>query len=137
MSRFELDRSWVTEELYRQAPLADLVNEIGEFIKTDAIHLASRISVTGSFRDSIHGELLRARNGAPFYRVWSDDPGAISIEFGTAKNKPHRVLGQAIGKWYDVNTSRHPAAERRRRNRKVEKSIDAWVASVLKSGGKR
>lgn len=138
MSRFEFDRSWVTEELYQQAELVDLINESGEAVKAEAIRLADRISVTGSFRDSIQGELLRAKNGAPFYRVWSDDPGALSIEFGTAKgHKPHRVLGQAIGKWVDVNTTRHPPVKRKRRNRKIEKGIDEWVATVLKHKGRR
>jgi hypothetical protein len=137
MSRFVFDQSWVTEELYQNAALQDLVSDTGEAIKAEAIRLANRISVTGSFRNSIQGELLSAKNGAPFYRVWSDDPGALAIEFGTAKgHEPHRVLGQAIGKWYDVNTMRHPAVDRKRRKRKVEKSIDAWVASILKNKGK-
>ncbi|TQF03930.1 hypothetical protein E6W39_18950 [Kitasatospora acidiphila] len=127
----------MTEELYQQAELVDLVNDAGEAVKGEAVRLADRISVTGEFRDSIQGELLRAKNGAPFYRVWSADPGALAIEFGTAKgNKPHRILGQAIGKWTDVNMTRHPAVDRKRRQRKVEKSIDAWVAAALKSRGK-
>lgn len=136
MSRFEFDPQWVTEELYPSAELSDLVEDAGEAVLNEAVRIAGTISVTGEFERSIKGELVRSKNGAPFYRVWSDDPGALAIEFGTSKtNKlPHRVLGRAIGKWQDVNTHNGQLVKRKRRKAKIEKSIDQWVAGVLKRG---
>ena len=45
----------------------------------------------GSFRDSIHAE--DSDEGA---RVVADDPAAVYIEFGTAKDPPHGTLRQAL-----------------------------------------
>jgi hypothetical protein len=137
MSKFEFDRQWESEELFAMPGLLEMLEDEGESKRDEAIRLAGKFNRTGNFQRSIKGELLSASNGRPFYRVWSDDPAAISIEFGTKNAPAHRVLGRAIDKWKDVNTLKHPSLNKKRRvNKKVEKSIDKWAKSVLGRGVK-
>lgn len=130
MSRFQPDQAWRVDELFQMPGLLSMLEDQGGAKRDEAIRLAGQYNRTGSFQRSIQGELLRASNGRPFYRIWSDDPAALSIEFGTKSNAAHRILGRAIEKWGDVNTMNHPT-KRKRTARKIEKSIDAWAARVI------
>lgn len=133
MGEFRFDPEWLSEELFKNEAFIGLLVDGGEAVEAEARRLAGQYNRSGDFQRSIQGGLFFSSNGRPFYRIWSDDPAAWSIEFGTAKDKAHRVLGRAIGKWGDVNTLNYENSKRRRKS-KVEKSISAWVVSVRKGG---
>ena len=49
----------------------------------------------GQFRDSIHGDVV-IEGGRPVGRVFSDDPAAPYIIFGTSDTPPHDTLRRAV-----------------------------------------
>lgn len=84
------------KELFMQAHLVDAVTSKGEQVLSTAESLASAVSESGDFARSIKGRFSRDHKGRPHYYVYSDDEGALSIEFGTSKQTPIRALGRAI-----------------------------------------
>lgn len=95
MAHFEINEEWVTE-LVASQPIGDMVAGIGEEILNRAKENAAESDDTEAFKESIKGLLHITSKGRPFFRVWSDDPGALSIEFGNSHQAPHRALGRAI-----------------------------------------
>jgi len=130
VASFSFDPDWIKEELFESPELIDMFDEMGESVLTSAREIAGQYNRTGQFQASLRGAVFRASNGRPYYRVWSDDPAAYSIEFGTAKDAPHRVLGRAIGKWQTAAVHNGEVAEKRRNKRAVEKNIREWADRV-------
>lgn len=130
MASFSFDPDWTAEELFPSPELAEMLEDMGESLVETARSTAGEYNRTGAFQASIQGALFKSSNGRPYYRVWSDDPAAYSIEFGTAKDAPHRVLGRAIGKWQDAMTHNGEVAKRRRNRSAIEKNIREWADSV-------
>jgi hypothetical protein len=127
---FEFDPDWITEELFESEDLIEILEDMGAALTESARSIAGQYNRTGQFQASIQGSIFKSSNGRPYYRVWSDDPAAYSIEFGTAKDAPHRVLGRAIGKWSDAMTHNGEVAKRRRNKQAVEKGIREWADRV-------
>lgn len=96
MAAFEYAGDDWLQDVWRNTELADQVEEVGREILSAAKSNAATFRVTGSFEESLKGELLKSKRGRPYYRVSSNDPGALSIEFGTAHRPAHRALGKAI-----------------------------------------
>jgi hypothetical protein len=78
----------------------EIVFDIGEEMMDTAIEIARQHEETGEFARSIQSDPHRSRTDAPVYRIYSDDPGALSIEFGTSKMRGIRALGRAAGRRY-------------------------------------
>lgn len=130
MADFRISQDWLKEDLLTMPGLLEILEDEGRVKQAEAVRLAAAHNLTGDFQRSIKGELLKAKNGRPFYRIWSDDPAAMSIEFGTKKRAASRVLGRAIEKWGSVNDMKHPAVKGKRHKR-IEKSIDDWATKAL------
>lgn len=96
MATFEYAGDAWLQDVWRGTEISDQVDSVGQEILAAAKSNAETFKVTGQFLDSIKGELLRSKKGRPYYRVSSNDPAALSIEFGTAKRPAHRALGKAI-----------------------------------------
>lgn len=97
MARFVIDPGFF-DEVRRSEPVVEMLQEIGPEIVSAAKANAAESSETGAFAESIQGEIQYSpRVHMPYFRVWSDDPGALSIEFGNSHQQPHRALGRAIG----------------------------------------
>lgn len=95
MAHFQINRAWLDE--VRASPEVEaLVVDAGEAALGRARAGAARIAETGDFAEHMSGDLHHSRKGVPWYRVANDDPGALSIEFGTAHEPAHRVLGKAL-----------------------------------------
>jgi hypothetical protein len=84
------------EELFAQAELQAIVSQKGKEVLAKAIANAQESLATGAAAESIHGKFARGRKGRPHYYVYMDDPGALSIEFGSSHTPAHRPLGKAI-----------------------------------------
>lgn len=98
-SRFELNPEF-GKNVRTFEELRPIVQEAGEGILVRAIELAHEHDDSGEFADSIKGELRISETGAPYFEIWSDDPAALSKEFGTSEDhKPVRALGRAIGEF--------------------------------------
>ncbi|WP_157536537.1 DUF5403 family protein [Kitasatospora mediocidica] len=96
MAEFVYNGDEWLQDLWRSPAVSDQVEAIGQEILAAAKANAAAFRNTGAFEDSIKGELMKSRKGRPFYRVSSNDPAALSIEFGTAKRPAYRALGKAI-----------------------------------------
>jgi hypothetical protein len=131
MGGFRISRKWAQEDLLQMPGLIEMLEDQGHVKQSEAVRLAAAHNRTGDFQRSIKGELLKAKNGRPFYRIWSDDPAALSIEFGSKNRAASRILGRAIEKWGDVNEMKHPSVKGKRHER-IEKSIDDWAAKALR-----
>lgn len=84
------------QDVWRKTALADQVEKTGQEILAAAKANAAVFASSGDFEKSITGALKRSKKGRPYYRVESNDPGALSIEFGTARQPAKRALGKAI-----------------------------------------
>lgn len=72
-----------------------LLVEKGLELQAVAMTLAAPHVKTGEFEGSFDGFLEYASNGHPYFRLYNEDPAALSIEFGTAKVKGQHILGRA------------------------------------------
>lgn len=100
MSHFVLNPNFANEFAASDG-VAKIVEEIGSEVLGQAIAGAEAHERTGDFARSMKGRMFRSRaKNRPYYRVWSDDPGALSIEFGNHHEHGHRIIGRAIGSRY-------------------------------------
>lgn len=83
-------------QLFRSEELTQLVYEAGDRVLAEARRNAAAEARTGDFEASIEKRDHRSRSGRPISTVYSDDPGALSIEFGTKTTPRHRFLGRAL-----------------------------------------
>lgn len=83
-------------QLFRSTELTELVYEAGDRVLAQARRNASAEAVSGDFEASLDKRDHRSRSGRPISTVSSDDPGALSIEFGTKTTARHRFLGRAL-----------------------------------------
>jgi hypothetical protein len=95
MARFVANPAWIREFLASDR-LAELVDEAGEQVIEHARELAAGHVESGDFLESLQKTSGHYRTGRPYARVYSDDPAALSIEFGTANAAAQRILGRAI-----------------------------------------
>lgn len=72
-----------------------LLVEKGLELQAVAMALAAPHVKTGEFEGSFDGFLEHASNGHPYFRLYNEDPAALSIEFGTAKTAGQHILGRA------------------------------------------
>ena len=94
-THFEANPAWMPDFLSSDE-LGSILDEAAEEVLAAAKGLAEEHVRTGEFLDSIHRTSGKYRTGRRYARVSSDDPAALSIEFGTAKSAPLRILGRAI-----------------------------------------
>lgn len=94
-THFEANPQWMPDFLGSEE-LGAILDEAAEEVLAAAKGLASDHVRTGEFLESLHRSSGTYRTGRRYARVSSDDPAALSIEFGTAKSEPLRVLGRAI-----------------------------------------
>lgn len=79
--------NWFTEEDFRDDPgVRKVLEGYAQRAKPVAQSLAQASADTGAFRDSIDVDGTR---------LFSDDEGALSIEFGTSDTEPKAVLRRA------------------------------------------
>lgn len=95
MAEFVRNPAWLPEWLH-SADVEAIVDE-----KTDEVYAAAKGFAaghveTGEFEASLHKVTGRYSTGRPYGRVYSDDPAALSIEFGTQHSSAVRALGRAI-----------------------------------------
>jgi hypothetical protein len=83
-------------QLFRSAEVTRLVYDAGDRVLAAARRNAAAESVSGDFEASLTKRDHRSRSGRPISTVYSDDPGALSIEFGTKTTPRHRFLGRAL-----------------------------------------
>lgn len=76
--------------------LEEIVAGNGAKVLAAAEGFAAEHVESGEFLESLKLTTGHYRTGRPYARVSSDDPAALSIEFGTANNAAQRVLGRAI-----------------------------------------
>lgn len=92
---FEINPNF-DRDLFRSEELTQLVYDGGDRVLTEAEGIAMAEGRTFDFATSLHKDDHRARSGRPISTVYSDDPGALSIEFGTRYTPAHRTLGRAL-----------------------------------------
>jgi len=83
-------------ELFASPELTELVYAAGDRVLAEARRLAAAEAHTGDFEASLEVHDHRSRSGRPIATVYSDDPGALSIEFGTRVTEPHWILGRVF-----------------------------------------
>lgn len=83
-------------DLFRSEELTALVSDAGDRVLAEAERTALAEGHTFDFAESLHKIDHRARSGRPMSSVYSDDPGSLSIEFGTRYTAAHRTLGRAL-----------------------------------------
>jgi hypothetical protein len=83
-------------QLFHSEEATELVYDAGDRVLAEAQRRAAAESDTGDFELSLELDCHRSRSGRPIATVYSDDPGALSIEFGTRVTEPHRILGRAL-----------------------------------------
>jgi hypothetical protein len=83
-------------DLFRSAEITDLVYAAGERVLAEAERNAEAGADSGGFAESLSKRDHRSRSGRPVSTISADDPGALSIEFGTRHTPPHRFLGRAL-----------------------------------------
>lgn len=83
-------------QLFASAEATEAVSHAGDRVLAEAERLASQEASSGDFAASLSKRDHRARSGRPISTISSDDPGALSIEFGTERTPAHRVLGRAL-----------------------------------------
>lgn len=84
------------KELFYSEELTELVYAAGDRVLAEAQRLAAAEAHSGDFEASLEVHDHRSRSGRPIATVYSDDPGALSIEFGTKTTPRHRFLGRAL-----------------------------------------
>lgn len=84
------------EDLFMQAQSESIVRSEGETRLARAKAGAAAHADTGEFARSMKGKFSRGRNGRPHFYVYSDDPAALSKEFGTSDTPAVRALGSAL-----------------------------------------
>lgn len=95
MGRFELNPDF-DRQLFSSREATDAVDDAGDRVLGEARRIAAAESDSGDFEASLEIRYHRSRSGRPTATVYSDDPGALSIEFGTVDTPAHRVLGRAL-----------------------------------------
>jgi len=95
MGHFVLNPNF-ERDLFHTPEATDAVAHAGLRVYAEADRLASAEAETGAFADSLSKRDHRGRSGRPLCTVSSDDPGALSIEFGTEHTPAHRFLGRAL-----------------------------------------
>lgn len=95
MAEFVRNPGWL-RDFMRSDQLAEIIDGKGEEVEIAAKALAAEHVVTGRFDESIHRNSGHYSSGRPYSRVSSDDPAALSIEFGTQHSTAVRALGRAI-----------------------------------------
>lgn len=84
------------EDLFLQAALASIVKAEGESRLATAKSTAGAHADTGEFARSMKGKFSRGRRNRPHFYIYSDDPAALSKEFGTSDTPAVRALGSAL-----------------------------------------
>ena len=83
-------------DLFVSPELTQLVYDVGHRVFEEAELLATEEGSSYGFADSLSQHDHRSRSGRPVSTIASDDPGALSIEFGTRRTPRHRFLGRAL-----------------------------------------
>ena len=83
-------------DLFYTPEATEAVSHAGDRLLSEAERLATEGADTGGFAEHLSKRDHRSRSGRPMSTVSSDDPGAISIEFGTEDTPAHRFLGRAL-----------------------------------------
>lgn len=83
-------------QIMRSDEARRLVDEKTDEVLAAAKTLAAAHTDTGHFEASLHKKTGSYSTGRPYGRVYSDDPAALSIEFGTQHSTAVRALGRAI-----------------------------------------
>lgn len=95
MGRFVVNPQ-LEQDMFKSAELTELVYAAGERVFNEAERLATEEAKTGDFAASLSKHDHRSRSGRPVSTITADDPGALSIEFGTRHTPRHRFLGRAL-----------------------------------------
>jgi hypothetical protein len=83
-------------QLFRSEEITQLVYAGGDRVLAEARRGAAAEASSGDFAASLKKHDHRSHSGRPISTVYSDDDGALSIEFGTRTTPPHRILGRAL-----------------------------------------
>lgn len=83
-------------QLFYSAEATEAVARAGLRVYDEADRMATSEADSGAFADSLSKRDHRGRSGRPLCTISADDPGALSIEFGTEDTPAHRFLGRAI-----------------------------------------
>jgi len=83
-------------DLFNSAEATELVYDAGGRVLNEAERTASAEADTGTFAESLSKHDHRSRSGRPVSTISSDDPAALSKEFGTRRTPRHRYLGRAL-----------------------------------------
>lgn len=84
------------EDLFQQAQVESIVRNEGEARLERAKAGAAAHADTGEYARSMKGKFSRGRRGRPHFYIYSDDPAALSKEFGTSDTPAVRALGGAL-----------------------------------------
>lgn len=84
------------KQLFASEELTELVYEAGDRVLEAAQGWAAAVAESGDFEISLDVDHHRSRSGRPISTIYSDDEGALSIEFGTRYTPRHRILGRAL-----------------------------------------
>jgi len=95
MGRFVRNPEWLPEWL-RSRDVEDIVREKTDEVDAAAHAFAAQHVETGAFEESLRRVDGHYSTGRPYGRVYSEDPAALSIEFGTQHSTAVRALGRAI-----------------------------------------
>lgn len=83
-------------QLFHSAEVTEAVYSAGDRVLAEARRNAAAEAHSGDFEASLEKHDHRSRSGRPISTIYSDDPGALSIEFGTKTTPRHRFLGRAL-----------------------------------------
>lgn len=95
MGTFQINPQF-ERDLFQSPELTQLVYDAGGRVFDEAEALASAEASSGDFAASLSKRDHRSRSGRPVSTISADDPGALSIEFGTRHTPRHRFLGRAL-----------------------------------------
>lgn len=95
MGRFVINPDF-ERQLFYSAEATEAVSHAGDRVLAEAERRATEGADTGGFAEHLSKRDHRSRSGRPISTVSSDDPGAVSIEFGTEDTPAHRFLGGAL-----------------------------------------
>ena len=83
-------------DLFHTAEATETVSRAGDRVLAAAERNATEGADSGDFAASLSKHDHRSRSGRPMSTITADDPGALSVEFGTEDTPAHRFLGRAL-----------------------------------------
>jgi hypothetical protein len=95
MGTFKINPNF-EKDLFQSPELTELVYDAGDRVLNEAERVAGAEADTGAFAASLSKHDHRSRSGRPVSTISSDDPAALSKEFGTRWTPRHRFLGRAL-----------------------------------------